>query len=246
MSNHHNEAAKEWNLSRLYSDLATVNDEDNPPSKKSVLETHKEYLCLLLMHVSPKEIAEKKNLRVNTVRDTLSQKLYPYIQKLVNHIHQNVKAGAEKKIRDWRDVPIFLADYRIQKELVSLAEISELPSRGWMWLGRVKKEGNIKLMPPNGTPLIPGRGSNQPVTIIPETVPSKGQKVYLSTTVNIRDMAPFIPPHQNQYITGDRLGSLKSGTKIVILDLQTHIDSSDLNYIMVWASVWTQEVLTPP
>jgi len=97
MYDHQNEAAKEWDLSRLYSDLATANDEDNPPSKKSVLETDKEYLCLLLMHVSPKEIAEKKNLRVNTVRDTLSQKLYPYIQKLVNHIHQNVKAGAEKK-----------------------------------------------------------------------------------------------------------------------------------------------------
>ena len=93
------EAEERWKLIELFSDLATIKRKFRPRSK-SLSDTEKDYLCLLLCGHSYKNIAKMKQCNEGTVTKALSDPeggLYRYIEKLTGKI-----------IEDWRDVIIYI------------------------------------------------------------------------------------------------------------------------------------------
>lgn len=109
------EAARNWNLEKLYIDLATAKG-------KGLTPVEKKFLRGLLCGYSPAEIADKvyKSRNSNAVRVYLSNGLYKYIQELL--IRQT---GDIIKIKDWSRVTNLLekAGYKIgQYYEVSISE----------------------------------------------------------------------------------------------------------------------------
>lgn len=86
------EAANNWDLERLYTDIESANG-------KKLTEAEKEYLRGLLCGYSPKEIADIRNISKETARSVLSRSLYPYIKQTLSHKRENTI-----EIKDWRCV----------------------------------------------------------------------------------------------------------------------------------------------
>ena len=111
------EAAKSWNLERLYMDLAGAKG-------KGLTRVEKQYLRGLLCYCSPNEIAERLHVAGDTVRNYLSKGLYRYIEALL------IDKGSEvQRVKDWSRVPQLLEklNYRLiaQGESASLEAASQ-------------------------------------------------------------------------------------------------------------------------
>lgn len=97
-----NQAKHQWDLERLYNDLASVKGKNLTPMEKL-------HLRGLLCGYSPVEIAEKLYKELRGIETDLSATVYRYIKGLVN-----------KKIENWRNVSEYLeqTNYKIQSSFL--------------------------------------------------------------------------------------------------------------------------------
>ena len=85
-----NQAKQQWNLERLYNNLASIKGKMLTPMERL-------HLRGLLCGYSPTEIAERLHKEVRGVETDLSATIYQYVKGLVN-----------KKIENWRNIPEYL------------------------------------------------------------------------------------------------------------------------------------------
>lgn len=229
------EASKNWDIERLFSDLGKVKAEFSKTAK-NLSDTEKQYLCLLLLRHSPQEIANTLKVQTQTVRKTLSGNLYRYLNAL---LEQKAK---EKKIKDWQDVARLLADegYKQKKQSNNILPSSpeELIPIGWIWLGAVN---STSPSPPVGAFLIP-LGEMRPVTIFPMEVPEINSMVSVIQFVNVRTDRPQA---ESNYQLFPKVGTaLSIGTRLIILEIDSYLDltTSHAN-ARIWAKV---AIFNPP
>ncbi|MDJ0706828.1 MAG: NB-ARC domain-containing protein [Leptolyngbyaceae cyanobacterium MO_188.B28] len=98
------EAAQNWSLDKLYTDLASAKGKGLTPVEKL-------YLRALLCGYSPLEIAEQCTVSSDTVRNYLSKGLYRYIEELLVR-----QASSNQKVGSWNRVASLLEQvgYRLQ------------------------------------------------------------------------------------------------------------------------------------
>ncbi|MDB9315214.1 protein kinase [Spirulina sp. CS-785/01] len=104
---------------------------------------------------------------------------------------------------------------------------SALPAPiGWIRIGAV-----------NNTSVAVGNrlfNTSQPVTITPSVIPQIGQEVQIINNVNYREFYPQPP----QYDLASKKGVLFKRQKVIILDIETFIDSTvSSTYTVVWAKI---------
>lgn len=106
------EAARSWNLEKLYTDLASAKGRGLTPVEKQHLQG-------LLCGYSPNEIASKLGVSPQTVRTSLSKGLYRYIEELLIRQARNTL-----KVKDWSRVASLLEQAGYKRE--SSFEVSPL------------------------------------------------------------------------------------------------------------------------
>jgi len=109
------QVAKEWNLDKLFADLAEYKQQDTPRTPQ-LSETQKQCICLLLSESNLQDIRKKMHLTPSSMKTFLSVNIYGYISRLT-----------EREIKDWRDVRRFLeSDYKTPKTLKIKLEINDI------------------------------------------------------------------------------------------------------------------------
>ncbi|QDL11604.1 hypothetical protein DP113_30355 [Brasilonema octagenarum UFV-E1] len=95
------EAANNWDLERLYIDLADAKRQVAPPrAKPGLTEVEKTHLRGLLCRYHPEDIANRLNKDRSGIVVDLSRTLYRYTEKLTNR--------EEKTLRHWGDIANWL------------------------------------------------------------------------------------------------------------------------------------------
>ncbi|MBW4628648.1 MAG: NACHT domain-containing protein [Brasilonema octagenarum HA4186-MV1] len=95
------EAANNWDLERLYIDLADAKRQVAPPrAKPGLTEVEKTHLRGLLCRCHPEDIADRLNKDRSGIIVELSRTLYRYTEKLTNR--------EEKTLKSWKDVADWL------------------------------------------------------------------------------------------------------------------------------------------
>lgn len=110
------QAANDWQLKRLYKDLADAKRQVAPHKRKGLTAVEKQHLCGLLCGYSPAEIAEKLFKRPRGVEVDLCNTVYRYVEQLTTRLPNTV--------RNWRDIPEWLeaAEYKHQASETSDVE----------------------------------------------------------------------------------------------------------------------------
>ena len=113
------EAGHDWNLKRLYMDLASAKGRKLTPVEK-------QYLRGLLCGYSPIEMAEQLCVTNDSVRNYLCRRLYRYIEELL--IRQT---NDSVKIKDWSWIANLLetAGYKLQSASEDAPSVSDSPLR---------------------------------------------------------------------------------------------------------------------
>ena len=101
------EAARDWDLNKLYADLGKAKKIWAPHKKRGLSDTEKEYLRGLLCGHSPDEIAKRLMKNLSGVRSALANTIYRYVEVLTER--------DANTLSNWRDVVDWLEeDYKIQ------------------------------------------------------------------------------------------------------------------------------------
>lgn len=102
------EAGTNWDLQKLYKDLAVAKREFAPHMRRELTEIEKKHLRGLLCGYSPAEMAEKLYKISRGVESDLSKTIYRYVEKLTKQPLNTLK--------NWRDIPQWLEQtgYKIQ------------------------------------------------------------------------------------------------------------------------------------
>ncbi|MCC3409667.1 MAG: NACHT domain-containing NTPase [Microcoleus sp. PH2017_10_PVI_O_A] len=102
------EAGTNWDLQKLYKDLAVAKREFAPHKRRGLTETEKKHLRGLLCGYSPAEMAEKLHKSARGVESDLCSTIYPYVKQLTKRPLNTLK--------NWRDIPEWLEQtgYKIQ------------------------------------------------------------------------------------------------------------------------------------
>jgi len=102
------EAATNWDLQKLYKDLAVAKREFAPHMKRELTEIEKKHLRGLLCGYSPAEISEKLYKNSRGVEADLCKTIYRYVEQLTKR--------QPKTLKNWRDIPEWLEQigYKIQ------------------------------------------------------------------------------------------------------------------------------------
>jgi DNA-binding CsgD family transcriptional regulator len=110
------EAAEKWDLDRLDRDLAAVKG-------KGLTPTEKRYLRGLLCYYGPQAIAERLNVTPDTVRKTLSNGVYPYIEALLRKQAEELIEQTDRQSRGIQGnrVPHLLSQLGYQRSFPSSA-----------------------------------------------------------------------------------------------------------------------------
>ncbi|MGB5960378.1 MAG: hypothetical protein WBG73_06940 [Coleofasciculaceae cyanobacterium] len=103
------QAANDWDLETLYTDLASAKGKRLTPVEKL-------HLRGLLCGYSPAEIAEKLNKSVKGVGVDLCQTLYQYVRNLVDR--------GEEKIENWRNIAEWLEEAGYKTQLSTEYQLS--------------------------------------------------------------------------------------------------------------------------
>jgi tetratricopeptide (TPR) repeat protein len=90
-------AANDWDLERLYKDLAVAKREV-APHKRELTEVEKLHLRGLLCDCSPSDIAKKLHKQEGGLRAELSETVYRYVKQLT-------KEKVDIRLNNWRDIP---------------------------------------------------------------------------------------------------------------------------------------------
>lgn len=106
-------ATNEWNIEKLYSDLAKAKQQFAPHTRRGLTPVEKRHLCGLLCGCSPAEIAVHLHKQIKGVEVDLSKTLYRYIEVLTNRPRNDLK--------NWRDAIDWLeiAGYKTQSKILS-------------------------------------------------------------------------------------------------------------------------------
>ncbi|MEO9128275.1 MAG: hypothetical protein ABI262_26845, partial [Microcoleus sp.] len=94
-------AMYDWDIEKLYSDLANAKLEFAPHTRRGLTPVEKRHLCGLLCGYSPAEMAVLLNKQIKGVEVDLSKTLYRYIETLTNR--------PRNALSNWRDVIDWLA-----------------------------------------------------------------------------------------------------------------------------------------
>jgi len=102
------EAATNWDLQKLYKDLAVAKREFAPHKKRELTQTEKKHLRGLLCRYSPAEMAKKLYKNSRGVEADLCSTIYRYVEQLTKKPLNTLK--------NWRDIPEWLEQngYKIQ------------------------------------------------------------------------------------------------------------------------------------
>ncbi|MBD2296941.1 NACHT domain-containing protein [Anabaena sphaerica FACHB-251] len=101
------EADNNWDLSRLYDELATAKKQYDPKARPGLTDIEKEYLRGFLCGYDPVHIAKICHKDVKGVKSTISNTLYRYVEILTGH--------PEHSINDWRDICMWLEEAGYKK-----------------------------------------------------------------------------------------------------------------------------------
>ena len=128
------EARIDWNLERLYAELADAKRQVAPHTKPGLTSTEKERLRGLLCGFSPAEIAKQQFKQARTVEVALSQTLYRYVETLTGRSHNALES--------WRDVASWLAaaGYRASKTEVNWSQAPDVS----IFYGRQEELGTLQ------------------------------------------------------------------------------------------------------
>ncbi len=94
-------AANDWNLERLYKDLADAKLKVAPHKKRELTEVEKLHLRGLLCACSPSDIAKKLHREERGLTADLSENVYRYVKQLT-------QGKVDIKLKNWRDIPDWL------------------------------------------------------------------------------------------------------------------------------------------
>ena len=102
------EPATNWDLQKLYKDLAVAKREFAPHKRRELTDTEKKHLRGLLCGYSPAEIAKKLHKSARRVEADLCSTIYQYVEQLTKKPLNTLK--------NWRDIPEWLEQngYKIQ------------------------------------------------------------------------------------------------------------------------------------
>ncbi|MGL5064853.1 MAG: WD40 repeat domain-containing protein [Microcoleus sp.] len=108
-------AIDDWNIEKLYSDLAQAKQQFAPHTRRGLTPVEKRHLCGLLCGCSPSEIAVRLHKQIKGVEVDLSKTLYRYIEVLTNR--------PRNALSNWRDAIDWLeiAGYQKQQQTPSSA-----------------------------------------------------------------------------------------------------------------------------
>ncbi|NES24391.1 MAG: NACHT domain-containing protein [Symploca sp. SIO3E6] len=95
-------AANEWDLDRLYKDLAKAKQQFAAYTRRGLTAAEKRHLQGLLCGYSPAEIAQRLIKTPEGLKTDLSKTLYRYVEELTNRPRNSLK--------NWRDVTDWLAE----------------------------------------------------------------------------------------------------------------------------------------
>src|SRR4028119_912840 len=84
-------AANDWNLEKLYTDLANAKREVAPHKERELTEVEKRHLRGLLCGCSPKDIAKKLQKDYPGLRTDLSNTVYMYVKQLTHGKVEDIK-----------------------------------------------------------------------------------------------------------------------------------------------------------
>ncbi len=90
------EAAKHWDLERLYLDLAAAKQKCSPRARKGLTEREKLYLRGLLCGCSPAEIARQLLQSAKGVEVYMCKTLYQYCKVMAD--------APNEKVKNWRNI----------------------------------------------------------------------------------------------------------------------------------------------
>jgi len=156
------EAAKNWDLERLYKALAAAKRQIAPNSRSGLTNTEKLYLRGLLCGHSPAEIAHKLLQTPKSAEVYLCKTLYQYVMKVVEAPNESV--GNWRNICNWLEE----AGYKPQPSIESkfsnssaMEALVKLVNIGWLEKGTVSIDVNIQLTFPSSSESCKTDNSNQ-------------------------------------------------------------------------------------
>ncbi len=128
------EVRSDWNLERLYADLADAKHQVAPHTKPGWTVTEKERLRGLLCGFSPAEIAKQQFKQARTVEVALCQTLYRYVETLTGRSHNALES--------WRDVASWLAaaGYQTSKTEINWSQAPDVS----VFYGRQEELGTLQ------------------------------------------------------------------------------------------------------
>ncbi len=116
------QAAEQWNLATLYSDLGQVKQQclGGLTPHSTLTQTEQERLRGLLCGFSPAEIAAVQVVSEGTVKVSLSNTLYRYVEALTGR--------SPNSLESWRDVATWLkeAGYRVSKVEINWNQVPDV------------------------------------------------------------------------------------------------------------------------
>ncbi|NES66695.1 MAG: DNA-binding response regulator [Okeania sp. SIO2D1] len=147
------EAAKYWDLERLYKALAAVKRKISPGSRKGLTDTEKLYLRGILCGHSPAEIAKKLYRSPKGVEVYVCKTLYQYLKQLVD--------TSSEQMGNWRNIHTWLEDagYKTLSSVESKLNHNSLPTEALVKIVNMDFENsntlnidiNIQLSFPSGS-----------------------------------------------------------------------------------------------
>ena len=120
------QAASEWDLETLYTDLASAKGKRLTPVEKL-------HLRGLLCGHSPAEIAQKLHKSIKGVESEVCTGLYIYVKNLVGKTNE--------KVENWRNICEWLDEAGYKTQLSPQYEINEsFPTNTWVKIGSISIE----------------------------------------------------------------------------------------------------------
>ncbi|MCL1471934.1 NB-ARC domain-containing protein [Argonema antarcticum] len=113
------EAANDWNLDKLYADLAQAKQVLAAYKRRELTETEKLHLRGLLCGYSPAAMAQKLHKTPRGVEADLSKTLYRYVE--------NLSKRNPNSLSNWRNIIDWLAEYRKSPSIKPYQDWGEAP-----------------------------------------------------------------------------------------------------------------------
>jgi hypothetical protein len=156
------EAAKNWDLERLYQAFGEAKRQISPRSRRGLTDTEKLYLRGLLCGHSPAEIAKKMFQTPKSAEVYLCKTLYQYVRKLADMPNESV--GNWRNICNWLEEAGYKPQPFIESKFSSsspMEALVKLVNIGWLEKGTVSIDVNIQLTFPSSSESCKTDNSNQ-------------------------------------------------------------------------------------